>query len=50
MIVNDVSNICPLSISFRNARFKEIAVIVKVGNTSLFALPVFENHDQLIKI
>ena len=50
LIVNDVSNVCPLNINLRNARFKEIAVIVEVGITSLFALPVFEKHDQSIKI
>jgi len=50
LIVNDVSNVCPLNINLRNARFKEIAVIVEVGITSLFVLPVFEKHDQSIKI
>ena len=50
LIVNDISNVCPLDINLRNARFKEIAVILEVGITSLFTLPLFEKLDQMIKI
>ena len=50
LIVNDVSNVCPLNINLRNARIKEIAVIVEVGITNLFVWSVFEKLDQLIKI
>ena len=47
LLIVNVSNVCPLNIDLRNARFKEIAAIVEVGITSFRETrPIDQNYTQ----